>query len=54
MLRNSVRRPMSLTDARRHREPIWPLGIIVFGLGLTMSWTVLLVYGLVRIVEYAI
>jgi len=45
---------MSLTHAQSRRDPIWPLAIIVFGLGLTLSWTALLAYGLVRFLEYAI
>jgi len=36
------------------REPIWPAAVIVFGISLTTSWTILLVYALVRLIEYAI
>lgn len=45
---------MSLVHTRPRHEPVWPLGIIVVGLGLTLSWTALLAYGLVRFLEYAI
>jgi len=36
------------------REPFWPAVVITFGVSLTVSWTMLLVYGLVRLVEQAI
>jgi len=36
-----------------HREPIWPEAAIVFGVSLTVSWTILLAYGLVRLIENA-
>ena len=45
---------MSLVHTRSRHDPIWPLGIIVVGLSLTLSWTALLAYGLVRILEHAI
>jgi hypothetical protein len=35
----------------RHR--IWPQAMIALGLGLTVAWTGLLVYGLAKLVERA-
>jgi len=42
-----------LLSAERH-EPFWPAAVIVFGLSLTASWAILLGYGLIKLVEYAI
>jgi hypothetical protein len=36
------------------RHPIWPAAAITFGLSLTVSWMILLGYGLVRLIELAI
>jgi hypothetical protein len=36
------------------REPLWPVAVVTFGLSLTVSWTILIGYALVRLVEYAI
>jgi hypothetical protein len=35
-------------------EPLWPAAVIVLGLSLTVSWSLLLGYGLIKLVEYAI
>jgi hypothetical protein len=35
-------------------QPLWPAAVIVFGLSLTVSWVILLGYGLVRLIERAI
>jgi len=45
---------MSVVDAQRRHQPIWPLAVIVVGLGLAASWTALLAYGVVTIIEYAL
>ena len=49
-----MRSVTSLINARTRHEPVWPLAVIVFGLSLTLSWTALLAYGFVRIIEAAI
>ena len=36
------------------REPIWPAAVIVFGVSLTATWTILLAYAFVRLIMYAI
>ena len=36
------------------RERIWPQAMIALGLGLTVAWTGLLVYGLAKLIERAI
>ena len=33
---------------------IWPTAVVVVGLGLTVAWTIVLVYGLVKIISAAI
>ena len=33
---------------------IWPTVVVAVGLGLTVAWTIVLAYGLVKIVEAAI
>ena len=33
---------------------IWPLAVIGLGLGLSVAWTCLLGYGLVKLMEFAI
>jgi hypothetical protein len=35
-------------------HPIWPPAVIIFGLGLSVAWAALLVYGLVKLIELAI
>ena len=36
------------------RQPIWPAAVITFGISLTVSWMILLGYGLIRLIELAI
>ena len=36
------------------REPFWPAALITFGLSLTAAWVILLGYGLVRLIGFAI
>jgi hypothetical protein len=36
------------------REPLWPEAVVAVGLGLSAVWTILLGYGLVRLVELVI
>jgi len=36
------------------RNPIWPKVVIVFGLGLTIGWTILLGYGITKLIEMVI
>ena len=36
------------------RRDILSMSVVVIGLGLTAAWTVLLAYGFVRLVEFAI
>jgi hypothetical protein len=45
---------MSQMQSQPRRDPLWPAAVIVFGLSVTASWTILLAYGLGRVVEYAI
>jgi hypothetical protein len=44
---------MSQTDARPPRRLIWPAAVVVIGLTLTLSWIVLLVCGLARLIAQA-
>jgi len=41
-------------EAQPQSRPLWPAAVILLGLGLTLIWTLLLGYGLVRIVEAVI
>ena len=36
------------------RQPIWPAAVITFGISLTVSWMILLGYGLIRLLDYVI
>jgi hypothetical protein len=33
---------------------IWPLAVVVFGLSLTVGWTIFLAYGLIMLVAHAL
>ena len=35
-------------------QRIWPIAVIVIGLGLTAAWTCLLGYGVVRLIGFAV
>jgi len=41
-----------MSQLRDTREPFWPAAIVAFGLSLSVSWIILLGYGLVRLAEY--
>lgn len=43
---------MSLMQVQSLRQPFWPQAVIVLGLSLTLSWMLLLVVGLFRLVQY--
>jgi hypothetical protein len=45
---------MSQMDAQPRRRLIWQAAVVVAGLTLTFSWAVLLVYGLIKLVVYAL
>jgi hypothetical protein len=36
------------------RHPLWPVATIIFGISLSAMWTLVIGYGLVRLVELAI
>jgi len=39
---------------RKAREQLWPTAVIVFGVSLTAAWTILLGYGLIKLIQLAI
>ncbi len=39
--------------ARKGLRRIWPTALVIFGLGLTVDWTILLAYGLLKLIEIA-
>ena len=45
---------MSQMQLQPSRPSLWPVAVVVFGAGLTVSWAVLLGYGIVRLIEYAL
>lgn len=45
---------MSVLQSPPRQEAVWPAAAIVVGLSLSLSWVLLLGYGLFRLVEYAI
>jgi len=42
--------PHSVPSPEQHVRPIWPQAVVVFGLGLTAGWAMLLGYGFVRLI----
>jgi len=36
------------------RNPIWPQAVILFGFGLTIGWTILLGYGITKLIGMVI
>ena len=40
--------------SRKVIDKIWPTAVVVIGLGLTVAWTIVLAYGLVKIIRAAI
>ena len=45
---------MSLTQTQPHRVPLWPGAVIAIGLSLTLSWVLVLGYGVLKLIESAI
>ena len=43
-----------LQAERPKRDPFWPAAVITFGISLTAAWTIVIGYGLVRLVDYVI
>jgi hypothetical protein len=39
---------------RKAREPFWPAAVVVFGISLTAAWSILLGYGLIKLIRLAI
>jgi len=39
---------------RKAREPFWPVAVVAFGISLTAGWTILLGYGLIKLIQLAI
>ena len=53
--RAAVMRHERITEFElRAPQPIWPAAVITFGISLTVSWMILLGYGLIRLIELAI
>ena len=46
--------PVAVAGSKKILHRIWPTAVVVFGLGLTVAWTILLGYGLVKIIHAAI
>jgi len=44
----------SEVQSHARRKAVWPTAVIVFGVSLTAAWTILLAYGLMRLIKYAI
>jgi hypothetical protein len=44
--------PASATGSKKHN--IWPTAVVVVGLGLTVAWTIVLVYGAFKLIALAI
>ena len=40
-------------STRGARESMWPKAVIVFGLTLTIAWTALLAFGLIKLIDHA-
>ena len=45
---------MSLTQTQPHRVPLWPGALIVIGVSLTLSWVLVLGYGVLKLIEIVI
>jgi hypothetical protein len=50
----SSHNPASSVESAGPRDSIWPLAVVVFGLSLTLGWTIVLAYGLITLVEHAL
>jgi len=44
----------SVPTRKRSIRDLWPEAVVGLGLGLSAVWTILLVYGLIRLIELAI
>jgi hypothetical protein len=42
------------TTSKPRRETILPAAVLVFGVGLSTTWAILLASALVRLIEYAV
>ena len=42
---------MSLIETQPRRHPFWPAAVITIGISLTVSWVLLVGYGLLKLVE---
>ena len=45
--------PDRVSGVPTNQRAIWPTAVIVFGLGLTVAWVVLIIFALVRLTELA-
>jgi hypothetical protein len=45
---------MSEIQLKAHARPFWPAVVIAIGISLTISWTILLGYGVFKLVKFAI
>jgi len=45
---------MSVLQSPPRQNSVWPAAAIAVGLGLSLSWVLLLGYGLFRLVAYAV
>ena len=43
-----------LESKPRRRLSIWPEAVLTLGISLTVAWAIVIGYGLVKLVEYAI